>query len=34
VQHFRNHPQLTALRTHLSGVDLDEAFSQVPYEKG
>jgi aminopeptidase N len=34
VQHFRQHPQLTALRTHLNGVDPDEAFSQVPYEKG
>lgn len=27
-------PQLTRLRTHLEGVDPDEAFSQVPYEKG
>jgi len=34
VQHFKAHPQLTALRTHLAGVDPDEAFSQVPYEKG
>jgi leukotriene A-4 hydrolase/aminopeptidase len=34
VQHFKEHPHLTALRTHLSGVDPDEAFSQVPYEKG
>ncbi len=34
VQHFKAHPQLTALRTHLTGVDPDEAFSQVPYEKG
>ncbi|WNG45989.1 M1 family metallopeptidase [Archangium minus] len=34
VQHFKDHPKLTALRTHLSGVDPDEAFSQVPYEKG
>jgi aminopeptidase N len=34
VSHFRAHPQLTALRTHLTGVDPDEAFSQVPYEKG
>ena len=25
---------LTQLRTHLAGVDPDEAFSQVPYEKG
>jgi leukotriene-A4 hydrolase len=34
MHHFRAHPQLTALRTHLSGVDPDEAFSQIPYEKG
>jgi leukotriene-A4 hydrolase len=34
VRHFKDHPQLTALRTHLTGVDPDEAFSQVPYEKG
>ena len=27
-------PELTQLRTHLAGVDPDEAFSQVPYEKG
>ena len=32
--HFKEHPQLTSLRTHLTGVDPDEAFSQVPYEKG
>ncbi|NVI98047.1 M1 family metallopeptidase [Myxococcus sp. AM009] len=34
LQHFRAHPQLTSLRTHLAGVDPDEAFSQIPYEKG
>ncbi|RKH55774.1 M1 family metallopeptidase [Corallococcus llansteffanensis] len=34
LHHFRAHPQLTSLRTHLSGVDPDEAFSQIPYEKG
>jgi aminopeptidase N len=28
------HPELTKLRTHLAGVDPDEAFSVVPYEKG
>jgi aminopeptidase N len=28
------HPELTRLRTHLAGVDPDEAYSQVPYEKG
>lgn len=27
-------PELTRLRTHLTGVDPDEAFSAVPYEKG
>lgn len=27
-------PELTRLRTHLAGVDPDEAFSKVPYEKG
>ncbi len=34
MEHFRAHPQWTALRTHLSGVDPDEVFSQIPYEKG
>lgn len=29
-----DHPELTKLRTHLTGVDPDEAFSVVPYEKG
>lgn len=29
-----DHPELTKLRTHLDGVDPDEAFSVVPYEKG
>lgn len=28
------HPELTRLRTQLAGVDPDEAFSVVPYEKG
>ena len=28
------HPELTKLRTSLAGVDPDEAFSVVPYEKG
>jgi len=27
-------PELTRLRTHLAGVDPDESFSKVPYEKG
>jgi len=34
VANFRDRPQLTRLRTHLTGVDPDDAFSQVPYEKG
>jgi leukotriene-A4 hydrolase len=33
AQHVNN-PELTKLRTHLTGIDPDEAFSQVPYEKG
>ena len=28
------HPELTRLRTPLAGVDPDEAFSSIPYEKG
>jgi len=31
---FKDRPQLTHLRTKLDGVDPDEAFSVVPYEKG
>ena len=27
-------PELTRLRTHLAGVDPDDAFSEVPYDKG
>jgi aminopeptidase N len=34
LEHFRAHPQHTVLRTHLTGVDPDDVFSQVPYEKG
>jgi leukotriene-A4 hydrolase len=30
----KEHPELTKLRTHLTNVDPDEAFSVVPYEKG
>ena len=36
-QAFAQHaerPDLTKLRTHLEGIDPDDAFSQVPYEKG
>ena len=31
---FARTPELTRLRTRLLGIDPDEAFSQVPYEKG
>ncbi|MFZ5471330.1 MAG: M1 family metallopeptidase [Myxococcota bacterium] len=34
VARFAKTPQLTRLRTQLAHVDPDEAFSQVPYEKG
>ncbi len=34
LEQFKERPQLTALRTHLAGVDPDEVFSVVPYEKG
>jgi aminopeptidase N len=34
IERFKDHPGLTRLRTKLDGVDPDEAFSVVPYEKG
>jgi leukotriene-A4 hydrolase len=34
LERFSDKPELTRLRTHLSGVDPDDAFSVVPYEKG
>lgn len=34
IDQFADRPQLTRLRTHLSGVDPDDAYSLVPYEKG
>lgn len=34
VEQFASAPQLTRLVTQLQGVDPDEAYSQVPYEKG
>ena len=34
LQRFREQPELTLLRTHLEGVDPDDAFSSIPYEKG
>jgi leukotriene-A4 hydrolase len=33
-EQLADHPELTKLRTSLSGVDPDDAFSIVPYEKG
>jgi aminopeptidase N len=34
LRRFRDQPQLTRLRTDLSGVDPDQAYSSIPYEKG
>ncbi len=34
LERFKDQPALTRLRTQLEGVDPDEAFSVVPYEKG
>ncbi|MEK7381686.1 MAG: M1 family metallopeptidase [Elusimicrobiota bacterium] len=34
LMRLRDKPELTLLRTHLLGVDPDDAFSGVPYEKG
>jgi leukotriene-A4 hydrolase len=34
IAQFRDRPQLTRLRTQLTGVDPDDAYSVVPYEKG
>jgi aminopeptidase N len=34
IARFASQPELTRLRTQLAGVDPDEAFSVVPYEKG
>jgi leukotriene-A4 hydrolase len=34
IEHFKDRPQLTCLHTHLDGVDPDDAYSVVPYEKG
>ena len=31
---FKDSPELTVLRTHLEGVDPDDSFSSIPYEKG
>jgi hypothetical protein len=34
LERFREQPELTLLRTHLAGVDPDDSFSSIPYEKG
>jgi aminopeptidase N len=34
LQRFEKRPELTRLRTDLAGIDPDEAYSTVPYEKG
>jgi len=34
IERFANQPGLTRLRTHLEGIDPDDAFSHVPYQKG
>jgi leukotriene-A4 hydrolase len=34
LRRFKDTPALTCLRTHLEGVDPDDAFSNIPYEKG
>jgi len=34
LERFAAHPELTCLRTDLRGIDPDEAYSSVPYEKG
>lgn len=34
LERFRDKPELTVLRTHLAGVDPDDVFSSIPYEKG
>ena len=31
---FKDEPHLTVLRMHLEGIDPDDAFSSIPYEKG
>jgi hypothetical protein len=34
IERFKDRPAMTKLRTHLDGVDPDECYSLIPYEKG
>jgi len=34
LERFKAEPHLTVLRLHLEGIDPDDAFSSIPYEKG
>jgi len=34
LEQFKKEPHLTVLRMHLEGIDPDDAFSSIPYEKG
>ena len=34
LDRFKDEPHLTRLRLHLQGIDPDDAFSSIPYEKG
>jgi len=34
LERFAKEPELTKLRQHLEGIDPDDAFSSIPYEKG
>jgi aminopeptidase N len=34
IERFKDTPAMTKLRTHLDGIDPDECYSLVPYEKG
>ncbi|MDE3032564.1 MAG: M1 family metallopeptidase [Acidobacteriota bacterium] len=34
LDRFKDEPNLTKLRLHLQGIDPDDAFSSIPYEKG
>lgn len=34
LERFKDQPHLSLLRTHLEGIDPDDAYSTIPYEKG